>query len=88
MKIGDITLPSKIPNFIHDLFKGVKIDELSKPRIKKIIAIIIDHILIFPLSNNGQNEIIRNKLKKTIPKFLFVGILSFNCNIRIKLLYL
>ena len=75
---GETTLPSKIPNLYQTLFNGVKIREFSKPRIKKNIASITDHTLIFPSFNNGQNEIIRNTVKKTIPKLRFEGKLFFN----------
>ena len=61
--IGDIKLPNKIPNLNQILFKGVKIDEFNKPKIKKIIAIITAQILIFPSLNNGNIEIIK-KIKK------------------------
>ena len=67
MTIGDTTLPSKIPSLNQILFKGLRIDEFSKPKIKKIIAGIIAQILILPTLNNGNNEII----KKTSPKLLF-----------------
>ena len=33
--IGAIMAPNKIPNLNHNLFKGVKILELIKPKIKK-----------------------------------------------------
>tara|TARA_B100000787_G_scaffold154912_1_gene130014 strand:+ start:561 stop:875 length:315 start_codon:yes stop_codon:yes gene_type:complete len=71
--IGDITLPNKIPNFIHTLFKGVKIGEFIKPKTKKNTASISDQAWIFPPSNNGQNVIIKKTVKKTTPKFLFDG---------------
>ena len=43
--IGDINFPSSNPNLNHNLFKGVRILELIKPRDKKINEIINDQIL-------------------------------------------
>tara|TARA_B100000795_G_scaffold213942_1_gene167636 strand:- start:39 stop:332 length:294 start_codon:yes stop_codon:yes gene_type:complete len=74
--IGDIKLPSKIPNLNQILFKGLKIGEFNKPKIKKIIAGIIAQILILPYLNNGNNEIVKKNIKKTIPKPLLE--LAFN----------
>tara|TARA_S200000501_G_scaffold377283_1_gene435025 strand:- start:3544 stop:3924 length:381 start_codon:yes stop_codon:yes gene_type:complete len=73
--IGEIRFPSKIPNLNQILFKGVKILELNNPKIKKVKAIIIDHILISPLFIKGYTAIIKKKIKKTIPKLLLVEIL-------------
>ena len=42
---GDINLPSSNPNLNHNLFRGVRIFELIKPRTKKINEIINDQIL-------------------------------------------
>ena len=39
--IGDIIVPNKIPNLNQILFKGVKIEEFNKPKIKKITARIM-----------------------------------------------
>ena len=69
--IGDTKLPNKIPNLNHNLFKGVRIDELLKPKIKKTIESIIAQILISPLLNNGNIEITKKTIKNTIPKLLF-----------------
>ena len=41
MTIGDTTPPSKIPNLNKILFKGFRVDEFNKPKIKKIIEGII-----------------------------------------------
>ena len=41
MTIGDTTPPSKIPNLNQILFKGFRVDEFNKPKIKKIIEGII-----------------------------------------------
>jgi len=73
--IGEIRFPSKIPNLNQILFKGVKILELNNPKIKKVIAIIIDHILISSLFIKGYVAINKKKIKKTIPKLLLVEIL-------------
>ena len=43
--IGDITFPKISPNFIHKLFKGSNNLEFNRPKNKKIIDIIKDHIL-------------------------------------------
>ena len=40
--IGAITFPNNIPNLNHILFKGVKIFEFIKPKIKKMIEIAND----------------------------------------------
>ena len=75
MIIGDIKLPNKIPNLNQILLSGVKIFEFKIPKIKKIIAIIKDQILIFSPVNIGYIETIKKNRKKTIPKLLFVPIL-------------
>jgi len=75
MTIGETKFPNKTPNLNQILFNGVRIFEFTSPKIKKIIAIIKDQILIFPSLNNGNIEIIEKKRKKTIPKLLFVPIL-------------
>tara|TARA_B110000003_G_scaffold245125_1_gene254691 strand:+ start:1183 stop:1494 length:312 start_codon:yes stop_codon:yes gene_type:complete len=75
MTIGDTKLPKKIPILNQILFNGVKIFELITPKIKKIIAINNDQILISPFLNNGNIEIIKKNIKKTIPKLLFEPIL-------------
>jgi hypothetical protein len=73
--MGDIKFPNKIPNLNQILFKGDNTDEFKRPKIKKIIAIIKDQILIFPSLNKGNIETIKKNRKKTIPKLLFVPIL-------------
>ena len=73
--IGDTKLPNRIPNLNQILFNGVKTLEFNNPRIKKIIAIIKDQILIFPSLNKGNIETIKKNRKKTIPKFLLVDFL-------------
>ena len=73
--IGETKLPNRIPNLNQILLSGVKTFEFSNPKIKKIIAIIKDQILIFPSLNKGNIEIIKKNRKKTIPKLLFVPIL-------------
>ena len=42
---GEIILPKNIPNFIHNMCKGVKILEFIIPKIKKTNEINRDHIL-------------------------------------------
>ena len=73
--IGETKLLNKIPSLNQILFNGVKTFEFRNPKIKKIIAIIKDHILIFPSLNKGNIVTIKKKRKKTIPKLLFVPIL-------------
>ena len=73
--IGEIKLPNRIPNLNQILFNGVNIFEFNNPKIRKIIAIIKDQILIFPSLNKGNIETIEKNRKKTIPKLLFVPIL-------------
>ena len=73
--IGETKIPNRIPNLNQILFSGVKTFEFSNPKIKKIIAIIKDQILIFPSLNKGNIETIKKNRKKTIPKLLFVPIL-------------
>jgi len=75
MTIGDIKVPNRIPNLNHNLFNGVKAFEFNNPKIKKIIAINKDQILILPSLNKGNIETIKKNRKKTIPKLLFVPIL-------------
>ena len=75
MTIGDTNLPKRIPNLNQILFNGVNTFEFINPKIKKIIAIIRDQILIFPFWNKGNIETIKKNRKKTIPKLLFVPIL-------------
>ena len=45
---GEIIFPKIIPNLNHKLFKGVRIFEFNKPKIKKIKDIAIDHFVISP----------------------------------------
>ena len=73
---GEIIFDSKIPNLNHNLFNGFRILEFSNPKTKKIIDIKSDQINISLLFNNGHNEIIRNTIKKTIPKLLLDPIFS------------
>ena len=73
---GEIIFESKIPNLNHNLFSGFRILEFSNPKTKKIIDIKSDQINISLLFNNGHNEIIRNTIKKTIPKLLLDPIFS------------
>ena len=73
--IGEITLPNNIPILNHILFKGVNIFEFNIPKIKKTIEIINDQYLISLPFNKGQIAIIKNTVKKTMPKLLFELIL-------------
>jgi hypothetical protein len=51
---GDTIFPKNIPNLNQSLFKGVKILEFNRPKIKKIDETIIDHILISPHNLKGK----------------------------------
>ena len=75
--IGAIKFPKKIPNLNHNLFKGVRIFELIRPKTKNIIEIIKTHILISLPLIKGQNAIKPNTTAKTIPKLLLEPILMF-----------
>ena len=50
---GETIFPKKIPNLNQILFKGNKILEFNRPKIKKTKAIITDHILTSPSLNRG-----------------------------------
>ena len=67
--IGDIKFPNKTPNLNQILFKGVKIDEFKKPKIKKIIAGIIGQILILLSLRSGNNAIIKKIQRKLFQNF-------------------
>ena len=45
MTIGETILPSNIPNLNHSKFNGVRIDELTNPKIKKTNEMIKAHNL-------------------------------------------
>ena len=74
--IGEIKFPRNSPNFIQNLLSGVKIFEFKIPKIKKIIEITNDQTLGSLSWISGNNPINKNTIKKTIPKFLFVGIFN------------
>ena len=76
-KTGETIFPKNIPILNHILFKGVKIFEFIKPKIKKTTEMINDQYLISLLLNNGQNAITIKTIENTIPKFLFEPILIF-----------
>ena len=65
---GEIILLRNIPNLNQSLFKGVKILEFNKPKIKKVKEIIADQTLISPLQIKGYKAISKKTIKKTIPK--------------------
>jgi hypothetical protein len=68
---GEIIFPKKIPNLNHNLFNGDNNFELINPNIKKKNDRISDQYLISLFSNKGYREIIKKKIKNTIPKLLF-----------------
>ena len=73
--IGEIIDPKNKPNLNHNIFNGVNSFEFIKPKIKKIIAIMIDQNLNGPSFNKGHKLIIKNTKKNTKPKFRFEPIL-------------
>ena len=75
--MGDIKFPNKIPNLNQILFKGDKIGEFSRPKIKKTIDTTTDQVFIFSSLSRGNIDIIKKTIKKTIPKLLFDEILIF-----------
>ena len=74
--IGVIIFPSNIPNLNHNLLSGVKIFEFIEPKIRKIIEIINDQILIPSSLISGQRLIIKKATKNTMPKLRFEPILT------------
>jgi hypothetical protein len=84
MTIGETIFPRIIPNLNQSLFKGVKIDEFNRPRIKNIKESISDHILRSPSLNIGYIDIIKKTKKKTTPKLLLELVLMlFIFNIKL-----
>ena len=71
--IGETILPSNIPNLNHNKFNGVRIDELTNPKIKKTNEVIKAQSLYPSLLIRGYKVIIKKRTKKTNPKFLFEG---------------
>tara|TARA_B110000971_G_C20001784_1_gene497211 strand:+ start:1232 stop:1432 length:201 start_codon:yes stop_codon:yes gene_type:complete len=61
----------------HILFNGLSNFEFSKPKIKKIIEITKDQILISALFNIGHKVINKKISENTKPKLLFELILIF-----------
>ena len=84
--IGDIKFPNRIPNLNQILFKGLKIFEFNRPKIKKITETINDHILKSSPLIKGKIAIIKKTIKKTIPKLLFELILMLSIFKKIKLM--
>ena len=75
---GVIIFPSKIPNLNHNKLRGVSIIELIIPKNRNMIDSKINQILKSLLKNNKYKPITKNKIEKTIPKFLFVGNLALS----------
>mgnify|MGYP006094660679 FL=1 len=75
--IGETMLPRSIPNLNQSLFRGDRIGEFNKPKVKKVKEIINTETFKSPLLNSGYIEIIKKTIKKTIPKLLFEDILIF-----------
>ena len=70
--IGVINLPKISPNSVHAIFKGVKNDELSNPKIKKGIDNIKKPTFTVLLLSNGHKPIIKNIIKNNNPKLLLL----------------
>ena len=73
--MGEIIFPNNSPNLIHSLFNGFNNLEFKIPSIKNINANINDHSLKSPKSPplcKGHNEIIKNTIKKRMPKLLLL----------------
>tara|TARA_Y100000590_G_scaffold73626_1_gene81110 strand:+ start:1561 stop:1794 length:234 start_codon:yes stop_codon:yes gene_type:complete len=68
--------PKNKPNFIHNLFSGVKNFEFKIPKTKKIMAKIKAHNLKSPWEIKGHNDIAKKTMKNNNPKLLFDGILT------------
>jgi len=78
--IGETIFPKRKPNFIHNLFRGVKIFEFINPKIKNINETAIDQNLKLSPFKSGHNAMIKKTTKKTIPKLLLDGNLKFFIN--------
>lgn len=72
IKIGEIIVPNKMPNFVQYIFKGVNKLEWVSPRMRKIREIIIAQYLISSPYNVGYNPINTKTIKKTDPKLLLL----------------
>ena len=72
---GEIILPKRIPNLNQSIFKGDKIFEFNKPKIRKISETIKDHSPISSPLITGYKAINKNTIKKTTPKLRFELIL-------------
>lgn len=70
--MGETIPPKTKPNLIQILFRGVSRYGFNIAKIKKIKLVIKAHTLISSSFNNGQKDIIKKKIKKIMPKLLFV----------------
>ena len=75
---GAIIEPNTIPNLNHRMFNGVNSFEFIRPKIKKIIAIIIDQNLGMPSYISGHKDMIKKTTKKTKPKLRFELVLTLD----------
>jgi len=76
--MGLTILLKKKPNFIQNLFNGVRKLEFNNPKIKNKTARTKNIITISLLSVvHVYAPIIKKKIENVIPKFLFVGIFLF-----------
>ena len=68
--MGENIFPKIIPNLNQSTLSGVKNFEFINPKIKKIIEIEADQILIEPSDVKGHKPIIKNNIKKNKAKLL------------------
>ena len=68
--IGEIKPPKTTPNLAQILLKGVSKYGFNIAKIIKIKLTIKAQTLISPSFNNGQKDINKKKIKKTMPKLL------------------
>ena len=74
---GETILPNNNPNLNQIKFRGVKIDELTIPKIKNINDNITDQVLNSSPFIIGYNATAKKNIKNTIPKLLFEEIFIF-----------
>ena len=77
MTIGAIISPKISPNLTQVLLRGSKIFDFNRPKTKKVIATIIDHILRLSSLSIGQMAIKKNTRKNKMPKLLFELLFDF-----------
>jgi len=76
-KIGATNFPINCPSLIHSLFIGVRNLEFNNPSIKKIADKTTAQIATSLEALRGHKPIIKNTIKKRIPKDLLVFLIFF-----------